>query len=72
MTVAEAVAVLTRAEKIYIGWDMTSKELDRENVLDMDAYGQYQVDRIDNYFDAGKFELVLAARPVKAEESAEK
>ncbi len=67
MTVAEAVAVLRGVDKIRIGWDGFNQELDLDNELMMEAYGQFVVKKIENYFSLNDFVIHIAVRPVKAE-----
>jgi hypothetical protein len=69
MTVAEAISVLKGAEKIRIGWDGFNQELDLDNELMMEAYGQFVVKKIENYFSPNDFVIHVAVRPVRAEKN---
>lgn len=50
--------------KILVGWQGNTQELDRNNALEMDAYGRYTVARI-YAIDTDIIEADLLARPVK-------
>lgn len=65
MTVREAVNALVGAKKLYISWDSSTRELDAEDELMMDAFGMYRVKKIINSCELGCFEIHIAAQPVK-------
>lgn len=44
-----------------------AKKIDMQDVLDVDAYGPYVVDRITG-FDKGEYELRIAFQPIKVTE----
>lgn len=64
MTVRDAVAVLKKANKIVLGWDGNAVPLNKDDFLQMDAYGKYVVSEI---MACGEdcYELDIAMRPVK-------
>lgn len=63
MTVRDAVGVLKRANKIILGWDGNAVPLNRNDFLQMDAFGKYVVSEI---LSVGEdcYELDIAVRPV--------
>lgn len=69
MTVKEAVSVLKHAKKIALGWGETAIPFDKDNMLMMEAYGNFIVDSIRAYDDVpgeDYYEIDIAVRPVKA------
>lgn len=70
MTVKEVVKVLKTAQTIAICWDGSSFKFSKDNVLMMDAYGDYVVDNIQAVGEdkEGYYEVSIAMRPVKAGE----
>lgn len=68
MTVKEAVSVLRKAKDIRIGWNGNSIAFDRNDMLMMDAYGDYIVEEIIG--DGNPYEIGIAMRPIKAGECA--
>ncbi len=70
MTVRDAVAVLTDAKTLYIGWNGSITDFDKEDELMMDAYGKYKVSRINavpSKDDESAYEIDIAACPIKEE-----
>lgn len=65
MTVREAAGALVGAKKLYIAWESTTRELDSEDELMMDAFGMYWVKKIMNTHELDCFEIHIAAQPVK-------
>lgn len=68
MTVRDAVRVLPDDEKIQIAYAGIVYNLDRNDPLMLDAYGDYLIDRLQAFEINEKieYELVVALRPVKA------
>lgn len=64
MTLAQLNALAPADQKIFIGWDGSLQEFDRNNALELHAYGLYSVGRIIA-FDENKIEADLLAQPVK-------
>lgn len=64
MNVREAVKTLKRAKAINLVWCGNVIQFDKDDMLMMDAYGQYAVDEIAATED-GNYEVVVAMRPVK-------
>lgn len=65
MSVTDAVAVLKKAEAIYICWDGSITELDRGSALMLAAYGNFKVSEINQSHRENTFELLIAAQPIK-------
>lgn len=64
MNVKEATKLLRRAKEVMIVYNGSAVTLDRDDVLMMDAYGNYAVDEI--VATGEEFvELIIAMRPVK-------
>lgn len=69
MTVKEACSVLKYAKTIALGWGDSAVPFDKDNMLMMEAYGNFLVDSIRAYDDApgeDYYEINIAVRPVKA------
>ena len=64
MNVKEAAKLLRRAKEVMIVYNGSAVNLDRDDLLMMDAYGNYAVDEI---VATGEeiVELIIAMRPVK-------
>lgn len=68
MTVREVAGVLKNAKTIALGWDGASIKFYPDNILTMEAYGNFVVDAIrsvGNDEDA-YYEVDIAMQPVKA------
>ena len=67
ITVKMLLPLLKGAEEIMIEWSGLCKRFDPDDALDVDAYGQYVIDKI---YTRGKecYELRVALTPVKATE----
>lgn len=64
MNVKEAAKLLRRAKEVMIVYNGSAVNLDRDDLLMMDAYGNYAVDEI--VATGEEFvELIIAMRPVK-------
>lgn len=63
MNVKEAVKLLKRAKEVMIVWNGNAIPFDKDDLLMMDAYGNYAVDEIAATDDV--YEVVIAMRPVK-------
>ena len=70
MTVKEVVKVLKTAKTIALGWDGNAINFNKNDVLMMDAYGDYLVDNIRavGADEDAYYEVNIAMRPVKAGE----
>ena len=67
ITVKMLLPLLRDAKELRIVWNGFSKELDPKDVLDVDAYGSYVVDRISG-FKENDYELHIAFQPIKVTE----
>lgn len=67
VTVKELVPLLKEAKRIVLNWDGFLREYDPDNVLDVDAYGNYVIDKIINSIRLEEYELRIAVYPVKEE-----
>ena len=68
MTVKDAIRVLPDDEKVQIAYAGIAYNLNKQDPLMLDAYGDYLIDRLQAFEIGGKieYELVLALRPMKA------
>ncbi len=64
MTIKQLHEITNADQKIYIGWDGSIRELDRDDILELHAYGAYTIARIAALAE-NKIEAVLLAQPVK-------
>lgn len=64
MTVKEVCAVLKTAKKIVLGYGASAVTFDKDDLLMMDAYGNYIVDEIRGDAD-GYYEVNIAMRFMK-------
>lgn len=64
MTIKQLHELTPADQKIYIGWNGITQELNRRNELDLHAYGLYQVARI-YALKEDVLEADLLAKPVK-------
>lgn len=66
MTVKEVVSVLKSAKKIMFCWGGLGVTLDRDDGLQMDAFGDYVVSEIaGGELEPGTYEITIAMVPVK-------
>ena len=67
MTVKEAVGVLKHAKTIALGWGESAIQFDKDNLLMVEAYGNFVVDSIRSVGDdaEGYYEVNIAVMPVK-------
>lgn len=69
ITVKEAVNVLKKAKTIVLGYGDNAIYFNPDDVLMMDAYGSYCVDRICSVGnDDDYYEIDIAVRPIRAGE----
>ena len=68
MTVKEACSVLKHAKTIALGWGERAIEFDKDNLLMMEAYGNFVVDSICAVGEEADayYEVNIAVYPVKA------
>ena len=66
MTIKQLHEITPADHKIYIGWNGTTRELDRGSGLELSAYGAYSISSIYTMGE-NKIEADLAAQPVKEE-----
>lgn len=66
MTIKQLHEITPADHKIYIGWNGTTRELDRDSGLELSAYGAYSISSI-YAMGENKIEADLAAQPVKEE-----
>ena len=64
MTIKELCNVISNDCKIKIGWDGMMNDFDRFNLLQIDAFGDYEIDKI-YAVSANVIELGIKAQPVK-------
>lgn len=64
MTVREVCAVLKTAKKIVLGYGANAVSFDKDDLLMMDAYGNYIVDEIRGDAD-GYYEVNIAMQFIK-------
>lgn len=67
ITVKELVPLLKEAKCIKLVWDGHVRDYDPDNVLDVDAYADYVISQVVNYFEPEAYELHIAVCPVKEE-----
>lgn len=65
MTVKEIVSTIRDAKAIYIAWSGCVRQINPNDTLDMDAYGNYVVGEVLAVAE-NEFEIGIACRPVKA------
>ncbi len=68
MTVKEAVKVLKHAKTIALGWGESGIPFDKDNLMMVEAYGNFVVDSIRSVGDDAEayYEINIAVMPVKA------
>lgn len=64
MTIKQLHDMTPADQKIYIGWQGITQELDRNNALELHAFGNYSICKI-MAISEDKLEADLAAQPVK-------
>lgn len=64
MTIKELCNVISNDCKIKIGWDGMMNDFDRFNLLQIDAFGDYEIDKI-YVVSTNVIELGIKAQPVK-------
>ena len=64
MTIKQLHELTPANQKIYIGWDGSIQELDRENAIELHAYGPYLISKLSALAE-NKIEAVLMFQPVK-------
>lgn len=64
MTIKELCNVISNDCKIKIGWDGMMNDFDRFNLLQIDAFGDYEIDKIYAVSN-NVIELGIKAQPVK-------
>ena len=65
MNIREAANLLSNAKELYIAWDGSLIPFDPHNILEMDAFGDYRVHKINAAFEHNTFELELEMHPIK-------
>jgi hypothetical protein len=63
MTIKQLHDITPADQKIYIGWNGITQELNRMNALDIHAFGKYQIAKI-YAIKEDTLEADLAAQPV--------
>lgn len=66
ITVKMLLPLLKGAKAIYLDWNGMLRKIDLEDALDMNAYGDYVIDRIGNTCNTEEYELRIAFIPMKA------
>lgn len=64
MTVAETVSLLRDASKVELAWNGSVRDLDINDPIALDAFGDYIVSGI-YATDEDSFEIVIAVQPVR-------
>ena len=64
MTIKELCNVISNNCEIKIGWDGMMNDFDRFNLLQIDAFGDYEIDKIYAVSN-NVIELGIKAQPVK-------
>ena len=64
MTIKQLHDIVPADQKIYIGWNGTIREFERDNALEMNAFGSYSIASIFA-LDENKIEADLMAQPVR-------
>ena len=64
MTIKQLHDMTPDDQKILVGWQGITQELDRKNALELDAYGRYSIAKIIA-FSEDVIEADLLAQPVK-------
>ena len=65
MNIREAANLLSNAKELYIAWDGSLIPFDPHNILEMEAFGDYRVHKINAAFEHNTFELELEMHPIK-------
>ena len=65
MNVREAANLLSNAKELYIAWDGSLIPFDPHSILEMEAFGDYRVHKINAAFEHNTFELELEMHPIK-------
>ena len=65
VTVKDILFLLKDANEILIAWDGFTRQISKDNELDVDAYGKYIVKQISS-FNPHEYELAILVQPVKA------
>lgn len=68
ITVKELVPLLKEAKKIVLEYDGEVRDFDPLNALDVDAYGDFVIDKIINRFHIEEYEIRIASHPIKKKE----
>ena len=61
----EAADLLSSAKQLYLAWDGTCIPFNPHSTLEMDAFGDYRVHKINTAFEHNAFELELEMQPIK-------
>ena len=67
ITVKMLLPLLKDAKTVRIAWAGWSKDLDIKDLLALDAYGSYVVDKVSSLHSL-EYELNIALQPIKATE----
>ena len=65
MNIREAANLLSNAKELYIAWDGSLIPFDPHSILEMEAFGDYRVHKINAAFEHNTFELELEMQPIK-------
>lgn len=65
MTVKQLHDIMPIGEKMFISWNGLARELDRENSMEILAYGDYLISQLFALSE-NAVEVELMAKPVKA------
>ena len=66
MTIKQLHDLTPADQKIFIGWNGVTQELNRNSYLELHAFGNYSISKIIA-IDEDRIEADLAAQPVKEE-----
>ena len=65
MNIREAANLLSNAKELYIAWDGILLPFNPHSVLEMEAFGDYRVHKINAAHEQNTFELELEIKPIK-------
>lgn len=70
ITVKMLLPLLKNAKGIMLDWNGLCRKFDPDDAIDVDAYGNYAVDRITSIgsLEKQEYELRIAFQPIKATE----
>ncbi len=64
MTVKETISLLKTAKKIVLGYGANAISFDKDDILSMEAFGDFRVDEIRGEGE-GYYEVNILMRPIR-------